>query len=102
MSKHHQALTLINKNLPSVSDPLPAEIPEADLHTAVRVRVKYLLDNNMERLLHMLYRIDVNESKVREILAVTAPEKVDIELTDAILERISEKIAMRARYKQDT
>jgi hypothetical protein len=98
MSKHHQLLKLINKHLPEVSSPLPQEIPEVDIFEAVRIRVKFLLDNNMERLLHMLYRVDVDESRVREILAMADPGVIDVALTEAILARIREKIRTRERY----
>ena len=98
MNRHHQLLKLINKHLPEVSVPLPEEIPEIDIFEAVRARVKYLLDNNMERLLHMLYRIDVDESTVREILSMSEPGLIDTHLARAILSRIREKVETRARY----
>lgn len=96
MNSQPQILKLINKYLPEASNPI--QISEIDLFEAVRQRVKYLLDHDMERLLHMLYRIDVRETLVKEILAVSDPEAVDSELAKAILDRLMQKIRLRAKY----
>jgi hypothetical protein len=93
-------LTLINNYLPATSEPLPESLPEADIEEAIRQRVKFLLDQDMERLLHLLYRVDVPESRVKEILAVSMPGQIDKDITDLIITRLKQKIETRKKYGQ--
>ena len=63
-------------------------------------RIRYLIDTNVEQLMQVLYRIDVNEQKVKEIIAVQ-PLDVAIELiAELIIERQLQKVSTRLKYKQ--
>ena len=91
-----KALELINKYLPE-----PVEFAEdsESFFDAVRQRIKDLLDTDMERLLHTLYRIDVAENNVREVLAHENPDDIDTAITELIMKRIREKIETRKKYQ---
>jgi hypothetical protein len=91
-----KALELINKYLP---DPVEYAVDNETFFKAVRQRIKHLLDTDMERLLHTLYRIDVPESKVREVLAHENPDNIDTAITELIIQRIREKIETRKKYQ---
>ncbi len=99
-AKTHQLNLLINKHLPDTINPISEGTPQEDLAEAVRQRIKFLLDTDMERLLHTLYRIDVAESKVRKILSETDPDLIDMALAELIIERIQQKIETRRKYSQ--
>jgi len=92
------ALHLINKYWPETVKPVPAGKKDQDLFDAVRLRLKFLLDNDMERLLHTLYRVDVAERRVREVLATSPPDQIDTALTELVLERVEEKMETRRKY----
>lgn len=92
------ALQLINKHWPVTIQPVGEDLPEDEVVEEVRKRIRYLLDHDMERLLHTLYRIDVPEGKTRHALATADPDLIDIILTELILERIREKIETRKKY----
>jgi len=92
------ALQLINKNWPDTVQPVDAAETENGIFEAVRRRLRYLLDNDMERLLHTLYRVDVPEIRVREILSTATPDAIDASLTDLVLRRIEEKMETRRKY----
>ena len=63
-------------------------------------RIRYLIDTNVEQLMQVLYRIDVNEQKVKEIIAVQ-PLDIAIELiAELIIERQLQKVSTRLKYKQ--
>jgi len=60
--------------------------------------VKYLLDHDMNRLLTILYRIDVGEERVKQLLATSAPDLLAENLADAIIAREKVKVAFRLKY----
>ncbi|MDH5610529.1 MAG: hypothetical protein OEY56_13710 [Cyclobacteriaceae bacterium] len=60
--------------------------------------VRYLLDHDFNRLLNALYRIDVGEGTVKQILELALPEEVAPGLARAILTREMQKVALRQKY----
>ena len=61
-------------------------------------QVGWLLDHDFQSLLNALYRIDVNEEKFKQILAVSAPDKIALEIAELILARIIKKAKTRLYY----
>lgn len=59
-----------------------------------------LAQTNFTKLIALLYRIDVSETKARQALARRDEcESAGSVLADLIIERLLEKLAFRARYK---
>ena len=58
-----------------------------------------LLMNDMEKLLNVLYRIDVNEKKVKEIFAQSNPKLIAPSLAELIIEREIGKAESRIKYR---
>lgn len=65
------------------------------LHTTLVQRIVELLTKNPERLMSILYRIDVRESLVHEIFSKALPPEVPYLLADAIIERQMQKVQSR-------
>ncbi|MEI6507747.1 MAG: hypothetical protein WCO54_04635 [Bacteroidota bacterium] len=63
-------------------------------------QVVYLMLNDMEKLLGVLYRIDVNEKKVKQAFAQTQPQKIAPLIAELILQRELQKAESRLKYKQ--
>ncbi len=63
-------------------------------------QVVYLMLNDMEKLLGILYRIDVNEKKVKQAFAQTQPQKIAPLIAELILQRELQKAESRLKYKQ--
>ncbi len=61
--------------------------------------IKRLLDVDFNQLLNVLYRIDLDENKVKGILNDGDPSMVSHHLTESILDRLKEKAILRQRYK---
>ncbi len=63
-------------------------------------KVAELMDNDFERFLNSLYRIDINERKIKEVLIdkniLSIPEKI----ADLIIERQIERIKYQRMYKE--
>lgn len=103
-AKHlQQSISLINKDL-ALEQPLPTLGADDDASAHKQLRhwltgaINYLLDKNMSQLLNALYRMDVNEFKVKNILAVGEPGKIGEALADLIIERAVQKVLIREKY----
>ncbi|MCB0755673.1 MAG: hypothetical protein RL266_708 [Bacteroidota bacterium] len=61
--------------------------------------IEYMLENQTEKFWNLIYGIDLNERKVREIL-FGKEERIDAiqELTDLILKRELQKVVIRMHY----
>src|SRR4051812_4563965 len=58
-----------------------------------------MLMHDMEKLLNILYRIDVNERKVKEAFAQSDPKRIAPELARLIIEREMQKAETRLKYR---
>jgi hypothetical protein len=81
---------------------LPAVIDDAEKFKAFRAllmrRIEELAEKEMEKLLWALYRIDVSEKKLHEVLQQTPPDKFSSTIADLIIERQRQKIETRKKY----
>ena len=92
-----ETYALVNQEL---SLPAPEEgFDEAKAVSLLTRAVRQLLDQNLERLLQICYRIDLSE-----ILAESPPELLASDLAQALWDRQKQKIVLRKRYseKQDS
>jgi len=67
-----------------------------DLIDWLAIEIGYLIDRDFNSFLNMLYRIDVNERKVKEAFAETDPIR---QIAILIIEREQQKVESRAKYK---
>ncbi len=63
-------------------------------------KIIFLLLHDMEKLLHILYRIDVKELLVKDVFAQHDPKKIAPLLAELILNRELEKVHTRLKYRQ--
>ena len=61
-------------------------------------RIEELAEKNMEKLMWLLYRIDVSEKKLHETLRKTLPENFGSTIADMIIERQIQKIKSRKEF----
>jgi hypothetical protein len=75
------------------------EVPETisleDVRRMLTERIITLLDRSPERLMSILYRIDVNEHQVNEIFSHALPPDVPELLANLIIERQLQKVESR-------
>ena len=60
--------------------------------------IEYLIDKDFEKLMHILYRLDVSESKVKNVFGLE--QDVAHQIALLIIEREEQKVITRKRYKQ--
>jgi hypothetical protein len=85
-------VTYINKSLETdISQSISIE----GLRTKLAAHINHLINHDFEKLVFYLYRIDVNESKMRAVLDNRQHENAGDLIADLIIERQLEKIEAR-------
>jgi hypothetical protein len=74
---------------------------DAACRNALIMRINDLLVNDFEKLVGILYRIDVNEKKLRLLLEERNNEDAAPIIADLIIERQIQKIDSRMRFYND-
>lgn len=94
-----QLIVLLDKNFELSSATLPSK---PDLNT-IRQRlitvISWLLTHDLNRLLAIFYRIDLDEKKVNEILAFSESNQLAERLSDMVIERELQKAKTRINYR---
>jgi len=70
-----------------------------DLKRALFTKILELLDGNLERLLSMLYRVDLSQKKLDEIFLQGTKDEIAMQIAEAVIERQLQKIRTRKFYK---
>ncbi|HEY6062022.1 MAG TPA: hypothetical protein VIV35_00335 [Chitinophagaceae bacterium] len=98
-------MTTINKDLipalnASLEITLPDNIPPEELQQKLALHVNHLINHDFEKLVSLLYRIDVNEKKIRQLLGQKEGENAAGLIADLIIERQLQKIKSRQQFRQ--
>ena len=95
-------MTTINKDLvpaltASLEITLPDNIPLEELKQKLSLHINHLINHDFEKLVSLLYRIDVNENKIRQLLKQEEGENAAGLIADLIIERQLQKIESRRK-----
>lgn len=63
--------------------------------------VNHLINTDFEKLVFLLYRIDVSESTIKQLLALPSANNAGELIADTIIKRQLQKIESRLQFKQD-
>lgn len=88
-------VTHINQSLNTSIDATSLE----ELRKKLSAYINQLINTDFEKLISLLYRIDVNETKLRNLLAASAGREAAQLITDLIIERQLQKIESRKNSK---
>ena len=66
-----------------------------ELKNALKCVIAEMLDNEFNRLLNIMYRIDINEKEFQQATSSTFPAE---NLTDLVLKRELQKVQTRIKY----
>jgi len=87
-----------------LSSELAIELPETGTWDTIRNKlyafINGLIDKNFEKLLMILYRIDVHEDKLRKLLKANPSTDAGLVIADLILERQVQKIKTRQEFSE--
>jgi hypothetical protein len=92
-----ELIRLLNKEL-------PVEIGEqrayAEIHAQLSAYINKLIKNDFDKLIVYLYRIDVNEEKLKSLLQQNPDEDAGNIIATLIIERQQQKIKSRQQFNQ--
>jgi hypothetical protein len=86
--------------LDSLEAPLPPE-QRAALIGRLRLAVQWLLEHRFERLLSLLYRVDVSEKALKSHLLRFPDEDAALLIATLLLDRQLQKIESRRSHRQE-
>lgn len=79
---------------------LPAIIPNEG-RKQLAARINELIATDFDRLVSILYRMDVNEKKLKAVLAANPNENAGFLIADLMMERQLQKIKSRQEHRRD-
>src|SRR5688500_7803716 len=79
---------------------VPEKISMARIREMLSAHVNYLITNNFNLLVSLLYRIDVNEAKLKGFLKDNPGEDAGRIIAELIIERQLQKIKTRQQFNQ--
>ena len=97
MSVENELTKYINTELAiDLSDNISME----DLVRQVAIEVNNLIDKNFQKLVGILYRMDVSEPKLKNLLANNPKADAGIIIAQLMIERQLQKITTRKQFRQ--
>ena len=95
----------INSDLiPSLSQTLDINLPDDIsfelLNEKLQQHINNLILHDFQKLVRLLYRIDINEEKLKYLLKENADRDAATIISDLIIERQKQKIKSRELFKQ--
>ena len=99
-------MTQINTDLvsginQSLEISLPVSTSLKELKQKLSIHINDLINHDFQKLVSLLYRIDVNENKMRNLLEQKEGENAAGLIADLIIERQLQKIESRKRSSKD-
>jgi hypothetical protein len=76
------------------------DIRYEELNKYIAAHINQLIQTDFEKLVSLLYRIDISEKKLKHLLQQSRGQDAGKIIADLILERQEQKIKSRSRFKQ--
>jgi hypothetical protein len=92
----HDMISLINNEL---SLQLPESLSMDELKEQLTQYINQLINTDFEKLIFYLYRIDVHEEKMKQLLQKQEGENAAALIAQLIIDRQLQKIKSRAEFK---
>ena len=80
---------------------LSSSITSDEMKQQLIIHINDLLLNNFQKLVHILYRVDVNENRLRKLLQVNPQTDAAIIIADLLIERQQQKIKAKESFRRN-
>lgn len=95
--EHAELIRLLNNELPVE---IAVQKSYAEIHTELSDYINTLIKNDFDKLIAYLYRIDVNEQKLKTLLQQFPLQDAGNIIASLIIERQEQKIKTRKQFSQ--
>jgi hypothetical protein len=95
--EHAELVQLINRDF---AIEIAAKRSYSEIHAELAAYINDLIKNNFDKLIAYLYRIDVNEEKLKTLLQQNPGEDAGNIIATLIIERQQQKIKWRKQFSQ--
>jgi hypothetical protein len=95
--EHDELIRLLNSELPVE---IAAHKSYEEIHTQLSTYINGLIKNDFDKLITYLYRIDVNEQKLKSLLQQNQNEDAGNIIASLVIERQQQKIKTRQQFSQ--
>lgn len=92
---------LVNDINHSLEISLSSSVSEEELRKQLTSHINHLINHDFEKLVFYLYRIDVNENRMRNLLDQREGENAAELIANLIIERQLQKIESRKKFSDD-
>ncbi len=92
-----ELVTLLNKEL---AIEIAEKVSYSELHSQLSAYINQLIKNDFDKLIAYLYRIDVNEEKLKSLLQQNPDEDAGNIIAGLMIERQEQKIKFRKQFSQ--
>ena len=75
------------------------KVTEEELLYVLSERIGYLIEHRFDYLMHLMYRFDVLEHKIRDAIAPNNEDPANIALAKLVIERQKERTILRKQFK---
>jgi hypothetical protein len=79
---------------------LPPAIAAGELRSRLAAHINELINHDFHRLVSLLYRIDISEKKLKQLLADNPGQDAAPMIAGMIIERQAQKAGLRQRFRQ--
>jgi hypothetical protein len=79
---------------------LPPHMAFEEMRQKLQAIVNQIIETDFQKLVNILYRIDVNERKLKYLLQENVGEDAPVIIADLIIERQMEKIKTRKQFSR--
>jgi hypothetical protein len=93
-NEHIEQLLDLNRQLTAIQ--------EAEMKEHLLLYINHLLVHDFNKLIQILYRVDVGEQKLKELLVANPQTDAAIIITDLLLQRQKEKIKAKETFKPNS
>lgn len=90
------------KLIPAINQAMDMSVPDGlslnELRDTLAIHINSLISNNFERLVSLLYRVDVSEPKLKQLLKDNPGTDAAVIIAGLIIERQLQKIESRRKF----
>jgi hypothetical protein len=96
MNPDEHLITILNSEL---EIELPKQISFEELRCRLAEHISWLIEHDFSKLVNLLYRVDVNEEKLKSLLHDRQDFNADLIIADLVIERQVQKLKSRQENK---